>query len=262
MHHIPYRVFHATQINNRGLGKPNEDFIFADPEHHVFMLFDGITRVHKEYETWPGKSAACDISQIFAEAAHAYITQSADTFPPDILLRNAALAGNSAIVPYRQQRTLSDWQFYPGTLGILGVIRENHFHCVYVGDCLGVHIHKGEKTYFGCQEQTRILEEMKISKSDRYNIYCNHPEHPLGYGIFNGDDMVAPLLQYDTVALAPGDSILLCSDGVDKYIRNTAAATLLQQSPQEMINASAMYDMPPYAAYADDKAILKICMAS
>lgn len=247
----------GLRINSRGLGKPNEDLILIDREQGIFFLLDGITRVHQEYRDHPGHSAAGDVGRIFSEAAHAFLLKHPH-MPPAQLLREAAIAGNNALLPYRRQKSLEEWQFYPGTLGILAILREDTLHFVYNGDCLGMRIRNGETHYFGRQQQTKQLEEMKISKADRYNIYCNHPEHPLGYGIFNGDPQMAELLDSGCLELCSGDTILLCSDGIGDYMQHTDPAILIGQTPEQMLDASTLYDAPPYATYADDKAILKL----
>lgn len=246
-----------TRINNRGLGKPNEDHILIDQDNQIFFLLDGITRVHQEYTDHPGISAACDICQIFSETAHAYLLAHADQSPAQ-QLREAAITANKALVPYRQQKTRDQWRFYPGALGILAVLRGNTLHYVYNGDCLGVLLRNGEKHYFGRQQQTKKLEEMKITKAQRYDIYCNHPEHPLGYGIFNGDPEMADLLDNGCLTLRSGDTVLLCSDGLSDYVTHTDAAILQEQTPLQMLDDSGIYDFPPYAAYADDKSIIKL----
>lgn len=258
MEQLNYRVCCATRINSRGLGKPNEDYVLADRDNHIFFLLDGITRVHQEYVDSPGKSAACDVNEIFSREAHRYMVTHMAQEKPDELLRSAAIAGNAALVPYRSQRPLREWQFYPGTLGILALIRENRLYFLYTGDCQGTLIRQGGKLHFGQQEQNGALELMKISKSDRYDLYCNHPSHPLSYGIFNGDADAVPLFQQSSLALEPGDTVILCSDGIRSYIRYAKSEVLRSQSPEEMIEASCRFDVPPFAAYADDKAVIKL----
>lgn len=258
MNQLTYQVISAMRINDRGLGKPNEDFVLIDRENQIFILLDGITRVHQEYTDAPGKSAALDVSQLFAETAHAYIIAHLDEGTTDQLLHDAAVAGNKALLPYRSHRPLEQWQFYPGTLGILAMIRDGRLYFLYVGDCLGTLIRQGAKLHFAQQAQNEALEKMKISKADRYNIYCNHPEHPLGYGIFNGDESAEALFQQSSLELLPGDTLILCTDGLRDYIRCTRSRVLTGQTAEQMIASSAPFDAPPFASYADDKAVIKL----
>lgn len=258
MEQLNYCVSAATRINGRGLSKPNEDFFLADKEHHIFILLDGITRVHKEYEDYPGKSAACDVNDIFSNVAYRYILEHMDEQEPDILLKKAATAGNAALVFYRSKHTLAQWQFYPGSLGILAMIRGNRLHFLYNGDCQATLIRWGTKMHFAQQGSAEALELMKVSKKDRYDLYCNHPEHPLGYGIFNGDETAAELFEQSAFDLEPGDLLLLCSDGIARYVRYEKCEKLAALTPEEMIDESCRFDVPPFASYADDKTVIKI----
>ena len=91
-----------------------------------------------------------------------------------------------------------------------------------------------------------------------YDHYCNHPESPLGYGIFNGDASMAALLDQGVLQIAPGDTVILCTDGLAPYLCNTDVGTLQTLTTEEMLDASVAYDVPPYASYADDKTVIKL----
>ena len=258
MNHLSYHVYTATKINERGLDKPNEDCSLVDETLNLFVVLDGITRVHSEYSKEHGKSAACDINTVFLEAAHAYIKKNACTMSPEVLLRNASIEANKALVEYRKKQTLEQWKFYPGTLGILALLSGNRLYYAYTGDCLGTLIRNNTKLHFGQQGANGALEAMKIGKADRYDRYCNHPEADLGYGIFNGDSSMDALLEQSWLDIYSGDTVLLSTDGLEDYIRYTKAETLAKQSPDEILLASGCYDKPPFAEYADDKTILKL----
>lgn len=255
---IPYRVSASTRINDRGLQKPNEDHILIDDLHHIFIILDGITRVHDEYIDFPGESAASDVNCIFSEAVRSYILMHKDEFDPQSLLRNAAIVGNQAIIPYRNRRSKSQWQFFPGTLGIISLIQKQQFHYLYVGDCQGTVIRQGAKFHFGKQGQTEALELMRISKAERYDRYCNHPTEPLGYGIFNGDVEAVELFEQSSFELQPGDTVMLATDGLSRHIQYARSADLINQTPEQIIENSCIWDCPPFAKYADDKALIKL----
>lgn len=258
MEQINYQASSATRINGRGLGKPNEDFLLIDQEHHIFILLDGITRVHQEYEDHPGASASCDVNEIFSRTVHQYLISHITDPNPDSVIKEAAIAGNKALIPYRSTRSLDEWKFYPGTLGIITILRNNQLHFLFTGDCLGTLIRNNSKLHFAQQSRAEALELMKVSKSDRYGIYCNHPEHPFGYGIFNGDPTAELLFEQASMEIRPGDTLILCTDGISRYMRYIRTETLISLSPEEMMDASCQLDAPPFAAYADDKAIIKL----
>ena len=67
---IRYKTEHATASHQRKLAKPNEDRLIVDEERGIFIVLDGVTRVHKEYEQTPFKSAAGDVGDIFITEAY------------------------------------------------------------------------------------------------------------------------------------------------------------------------------------------------
>lgn len=67
-------------------------------------------------------------------------------------------------------------------------------------------------------------------------------------------------VEFSSIDLCEGDTVLLASDGVARYLQYEKNATLIAQTAQEMLEASVKYDVPPYAAYSDDKALIKISL--
>ena len=61
-----------------------------------------------------------------------------------------------------------------------------------------------------------------------------------------------------SIALEPGDRVIVSSDGLDDYLLFTPVDEIKSLSPDEMLPRSVRYDEPPYAAYADDKSIIII----
>lgn len=244
--------------NTRNLPKPNEDLVIADTTNGIVILLDGITRVHAEYDQKPYTSAACDVNEIFAATVYAFMTKHKDWQDKQFLLKEAARLGNLEIVKYREKKSLEEWQFYPATVGIIAILEGNTLHYACVGDCIGVVLRNNAKILFGKQFSMRALDLLTPSKQERYSVYCNHPENPLSYSVFNGDDAVIENMELCSLDLKQNDIVLLASDGIGTYVECEKNATLAKQSPAEMISASAPYDLPPYASYADDKAIVKI----
>ncbi len=251
----------AQRKNTREFHKPNEDYILCDPGRGIYLMLDGITRVHKEYEDGP--SASAEVTSLVAETAYRYLCQNLSQNNGDQALREAALMANAAVSEYRKRRPLENWVFYPGTLGIFAVIQDNVLHYLCLGDCLGALLRGSSKILFGRQFSLEAAELRDVSKTVRYDEICNHPEHPLAYGIFNGDEAAAQLMEQASLDLHPGDTVLLLSDGLADYVRYIKLDALRRLTPEEMIRDSGRFDAPPYAAYADDKAIIKIdCVSS
>lgn len=254
-----YTVSSATKRHNRDLPKPNEDHVLCDTDHEIFIVLDGITRPHAEYETEQPHSASAEISRIFAEAVHRYMVMNRQTSDsPEQFLRNAVRCGNEKIAAYRSVKSKEQWGFYPGTLGIIAYISKNQLHYICAGDCFGMILRGNSKIGFGNQYAIAAVDAKKVSKQERYDIYCNHPENELSYVIFNGDEMVADNCEYSYIDLHAGDTVFLVSDGMKSYIQFEKPHILKEKSVEAMMLASERFDSAPFAKYADDKAVIKI----
>lgn len=255
---IKFRIESASSPHEREIKKPNEDRLFFDEENAVFMLLDGVTRVHEEYEKHPYESAALDLGNIFIDEAYRFIKSNIGSSDPEQLLRRAVELANSKIKEYREKKTKAEWGFYPSTLGFIGLIRGSTLHYVSVGDCIGVLIRRNAKMLLGREWTLEAVDKLNVTKKERYDLYCNHPKNHLSYTVFNGDEVVGEGLQYSFIDLHEGDTLLVASDGIGDYIKYEKSDDLISQSPAEMIARSGEYDLPPYAEYADDKTLIKL----
>lgn len=255
-----YTIDYASAPHARELSKPNEDRVLADAEKGIFIVLDGVTRVHDEYAQAPFTSAAGEVSDLFLKEAYGYLAAHIDEPNKQALLANAVELGNRKIAAYRAGKALDEWGFYPATLGIVAVMCDRTLYYAYVGDCLGVLLRGSGKTLFGRQLTLQAVDLHGVSKKERYEVYCNHPENPLSYAIFNGDETAMTGVEFSSIDLCEGDTVLLASDGVARYLQYEKNATLIAQTAQEMLEASVKYDVPPYAAYSDDKALIKISL--
>ena len=255
---IGCRIDFASAPHGRALEKPNEDKLLIDEENGIFIILDGVTRVHTEYERFPYESAALTVGEIFLDQAYGYIKSHIDE--PDIeqMLKSAVKLANEKIREYRETRSLEEWKFYPSTLGIISILRGNTLHYLSVGDCMATLIRGSSKILFGRQFSLEAVDLNNVTKQERYSTYCNHPENHLSYTVFNGDEKVMEGLEYSFIDLHSGDVLLLASDGIASYIKYEKTSDIIKQSADEIISLSARYDQPPYAEYADDKSLIKL----
>ena len=65
-------------------------------------------------------------------------------------------------------------------------------------------------------------------------------------------------LRCASIALQPGDRVILSSDGLDKYLAFAPVSELASLSPDDLIERSLPYDEKPYNSYADDKSVVTI----
>lgn len=259
LNNLFYETYSTTMRHSRNIPKPCEDYLICDTKNNIFIVLDGITRPHTEYSEATQHSASSEISEIFATAAFEIIANEMERNDcPETVLRNAVAYGNQKIAEYRSQKNIDEWKFYPGTLGIISFIKDEKLHYICAGDCLGMIIRNNTKICFGEQYSTSAIDLMKTTKEDRYSIYCNHPEQPLSYIIFNGDDVVTNNCEYSFLDLYKNDTIFLASDGIKNYLKYEKPSLLINLSGDELMSSSMVFDAPPFASYADDKALIRI----
>ena len=253
-----YKTESYSIPHTRGLKKPNEDRLVADGERGIFIILDGVTRPHGEYEAAPFESLAADLGDAFIKEAYAYLKMHIDDQDPEQILRGAVRVGNEGITQYLLGLGSRNWSFYPSTLGIIALLRDGVLHYICVGDCIGVLIRKSSRMLFGREFALEAVDLHDVSKQDRYQIYCNHPDNHLSYTVFNGDGVVMEGLEYSFIDIHEGDTLFLATDGIADYLKFEKASKLKNQTPAEIILASGEYDATPYAEYADDKSLIKL----
>ena len=253
-----FKSEYFSAMHKRDLKKPNEDKLLVDDENGIFILLDGVTRIHKEYDISPYESAANDISDIFISEAYRYIRENALMDDPEQILRGAVLEANKKIREYRQRKSENEWGFYPAAVGFIGMIRDNTLYYANVGDCMVVLIRKNAKILLGKEWSLEAVDKKNVTKSEKYQIYCNHPENPLSYTIFNGDSSVIKGLECSFIDLHAGDTVIIATDGIGDYIKYEKSKDLIKLAPKQMILSSDEYDTAPYSQYADDKTLIKL----
>ena len=153
LENIAVHAAFASEPHKRALQKPNEDRLLCDPENGIFVVLDGVTRVHAEYEQHPYDSSAADVADLFIEAVHCAILQDLRNPRWDLLLKNAIHEANGVLHTYRAKQSEDKWVFYPAATGIVSLIRNNTLYYAAAGDCLGMLLRGNAKQLFGCQWQ-------------------------------------------------------------------------------------------------------------
>lgn len=255
---IRYKLDYATAPHTRELNKPNEDRLITDSERGIFIVLDGVTRVHSEYKSAPFKSAAGDVGDIFIGAVYRYLCEHISDPEPRAILEGAIREANQLILDYRRQKSKEEWGFYPSTLGIISFLREGRLYYASCGDCIGVLLRGGARMIFARELALEAVDLHSVSKKERYDIYCNHPENHLSYTVFNGDEAVMEGVEYSFIDIYEGDTLFLATDGIADYLKYEKSQELIRAGAEEMISLSGEYDRPPYAEYADDKTLIKL----
>lgn len=252
----------ATSSNKRDFYKPNEDFYINDVNNKIFIVVDGVTRNHDEYAM--GKESAAEkVSQIFADCVYKSLLKNISTDLSDDeifdVLLNCVKEGNLKIKEYNNARPLSEWKFYPATVGIVSVIMNGKLYYAYVGDCLGFLFRNNTRLLFA-EQQTKHLNFYKkqLTKEERYNGNCNNIDSKLAFGLFNGEEAAIDMVRISCIHLNAGDTIVLASDGLENYFFLESPENIIGLNEEEIMKKSEIYDTNPYSQYADDKTFIII----
>lgn len=253
---MKYIVRHAVRKNSKDF-KPMEDFCICDAEHGIFIVADGVTQSAEDYSLYTGRSDAGMAAEIAARAVHETLLSSGNSVGS--LTAGVRLA-IGRVADYNKTAKAS---FPPATCLVAGCIRDGVFHYAYIGDSV-IFLLRGSARIQLAEQQTnalsayRRLSGHKQSKRELYDTITNNIKSPLGYGVILGDLRAMDFLRAASIALEPGDRMIVSSDGLDSYLMFTPFDEIKSLPPEEMLPRSVCYDEPPYAAYADDKSIITI----
>jgi serine/threonine protein phosphatase PrpC len=245
----------ALSQNKRGYSKPNEDYLVMDSENKLFIILDGVSRdvIDGKY---PHPSPALDITKIFAEVTHASLIASKNNLAPKESLIHAAEQGNMAIEDYN---SMSEWDFLPGTVGIISMIVDNKFYYVYVGDCSGHIVRKDSWKQFTFPQTRQVREHISmLSENEIRNVICNNKEHPYGYGVFTGDKRALNFLEFGEAMIYRGDTIILATDGMNNLFNSENFRFTQPITAKELIRKAEHLQEVNSFLRKDDKAVMTI----
>ncbi len=255
---LDVRTYYAD--NDRifdGIKKPNEDHLIADRDNGVFIVADGVTRPHGEYGP-DGKSSAYDVTVLFCETAYRCVISklSGCSAVSDVtkLLKEAFVKGNDAAAGITDKNEF----FRPATVALCAVIFKGELCFAYIGDCSGVLI-RGGCRYVFAERQTEAVSRLGLSKEELYNNYINKPGKKFAYGVINGDPLASAFVVTSHMRLEDGDKVIVATDGLTDAL--LYESTVILNNPELSLlipSVSACYDNPPFAGYADDKAMIDI----
>lgn len=237
----------ATAKNTRYADKPNEDYFFFDEALGFAMILDGVSR-DRENGIYPNPSPACRACNAFADAAQTVLLKKSDAAPMD-LLKAAAYAGNGAVAAANAGFPST---FLPGTVGVLALFSAGKLYYAYIGDSNGILVSNGALLYFTAPQTAEVHRRRKEFTSDEIRTaICNNPSHPCGYGVWNGMPSAAEFLRVGELPLSAGDTVLLCSDGIDPFLASLSAEAIAAMDADTFIS-QAMAHLKP-EGYMDDR---------
>jgi serine/threonine protein phosphatase PrpC len=251
------KLAYTTRQNLSGTDKPNEDYVLADAEHHLYIICDGVTRTLIDGR-YPLPSPAAEASQVFATTAHQMLLDSVGAAPRDRLTR-AVTSGNEAVAAYNARRfTHIDYigSDFGGTVGIIALIEGDLLHYAYIGDCGGYLIRQSTITAFTYPQTAQIAQHYRkhTTLQIRRDIR-NNRSHPYCYGVFTGQPTALDCVEYGEFMLRSGDTIALISDGLAPYFDSSPPLPL--PSVDEIISAMEQIEREQKLR-SDDKTVILV----
>ena len=251
-----------------GIKKPNEDYLICDEKQGIFIVADGVTRPHSEYarrETSP----AYEVSRIFCKSVYrkvkAGILRCASGHEVERLMSDAFAEGNAEVAQWNENWVSANQPsrlYKPATVVICAVIYKNTLFFSYIGDCIGILI-RNQCRFVFAERQTRAVSKLKVNKEQLYLHYVNNPNQKYSYGIINGDLLACTKAVHSHLALESGDRIILSTDGLANMLLSESPQILASNNLISIIpSLSGAYDVPPFAEYGDDKALIEIMVNS
>jgi hypothetical protein len=242
----------ASVKNARNYEKPNEDYCICDNLNSIYILLDGVSRdrINGKY---PCPSPARQATEIFAHAAHKYLSGPA-TEANDYLSRvqYAFMAGNEKVYDFNSNE---QYDFLPGTVGIIVVVNGRLMTYGFIGDCFGRTVtEKNAEIFTRCQTAYVHEHISQYTTQEIRNVICNNKAHPAGYGVLNGDSAAMGFVEAGQIEIPPGGRIILSTDGAEDSLARLTHTELSSLTIEEAENLLLSQD----TVNADDRTVIII----
>lgn len=258
------RCDYGERTNRRPrLKKPNEDFQLRSEESGVFILADGVTRPHAEYQ----KSALCNLAaecarELCQTIQNKLLLSAARERDPVKRMREALIAGNRSVREFGEKKWRSRVQdvsasYPPCCTLLLALLSDDVLYFYNCCDTVGYLIRNEVKMCFTDHYNWRAERE-GYPKATVYRELHNNPAHKAGFAIVNGDERFESFLRIGQLKVASGDRLILSTDGLAEFLLATGGAELREMTAEDMLRQSAAYDQAPFRKYADDKSCIII----
>ena len=192
------RILRAGWLTDQGRTRTkNEDAVFADPGRKVFVVADGLGGC-------PGGEVA---SRIAAKQIGDALVRLDRTAPAETGVRDSVAKANRAVI----EKAAADPRLSGmGTTVVLAVGLDDTFLIAHVGDSRAYLLHEGHLSPL-TRDHSVIRELLDAGRISR-EAARHHPQRNVVTRTLGRSDDAAPDLR--TVAVQPGDRLLLCSDGL------------------------------------------------
>src|SRR3989339_105758 len=241
-------------IKNNDKSKPLEDYIINDKTHNIYIVLDGVTRSRNNGK-YSIPSPSKIVTKKFGLSVHKMLKIFKNRYLPKQALFMSIKYANEKIGEYNLKH---NFDFLPGTVGIISFIKNDTFYYMYLGDCSG-RIIRTKKSKLFTHSQTELINKNKnnFTTYEIRNIICNNKKHPFGYGVFNGQKGALEFLQFGHIKLKQNDNILLYSDGFENLLNNNQTIWKEPINIKSLANKANEIDKVNKLK-SDDKALISI----
>jgi PPM family protein phosphatase len=218
-------------LSDKGMVRSaNQDAYHIDPDGRFFIVADGMG----------GHAGGEEASRIAIETTHTYLSQNWETEPDTKnLLIQALIAANDAIVADQEKNAQRGDM---GTTIVMLLFREDLVWSAHVGDSRLYRL-RGDKLDAITEDDTWVARAMKLGQLNAEEAK-NHPlRHVLSHCLGRRD---LRQINIQTQDVAPGDRVLLCSDGLTEEVPHDEIASHLhagsiEQAAQALVDAAKQH---------------------
>ncbi len=192
----------------------NQDSYYISPQGDLFIVADGMG----------GHVGGQEASRLSTTVIQEYLTtRKGSDIPSSELLQQAIAAANSAVLADQcQHPDRADM----GTTVVVLMLRHHHLWCAHVGDSRLYLLRESGLTQI-TKDHTWVAQALQLGELTREEIATHPWRHVLSQCVGREDLATVETQQLD---IAPGDRLLLCSDGLTEELSDDAIVANLRSS--------------------------------
>lgn len=247
---------HRIEKNNRtDINKPNEDYIICDDKLGLYLIADGVTRPHNEYQNDSQDSLASKAAILFCQKVKETISENLSDFTETNVcdkLKQILINANDEL-----SDSYANSIFPPSISVLLCFVFNDKIYFYNNCDTIGLILRHGAKIQFTTKYNYKVKKEKKYSKNEIYQLLYNGDSED-SYPMINGDPRFNENVFVSFINLEIGDKIILSSDGLYEFLLSTKYSILYDDNIDNYFIRSLEYDIFPFGNYADDKSCIVI----
>jgi PPM family protein phosphatase len=205
----------------------NQDSHYVDPAGRFCIVADGMG----------GHAGGEEASQIAIKTIKEHIEQNwNDSIEINVLLEEALLSANQAIV---EDQMNNPQRADMGTTAVMLLFESDRVWAAHVGDSR-LYRFRGEELMQVTEDDTWVARAMKMNQLTAEEARTHPLRHVLSHCLGRRD---LRQVNIRTVDIKPGDTVLLCSDGLTEEVSDEEITTYLksksvEELPQTLVEAA------------------------